>query len=312
MTLILTAMIPTNLLKNNISLLIYGGALQIYYCRKCKGKGTKNIMLFKPDFKPPNSQAGSALWFILDKGQLLTKIKAEQFCIPVTADLETLQISLSYELYLGSLDGQPCYACALEPGSFFDANFKLNDLRTLFGLIPDTLIWIAGRANQLLYWHVTHRYCGKCGQETEDKVDERAKICPRCQQINYPRLSPAVIVAILRDNRILLARNRLFKMPFYSVLAGFVEPGETLEECATREIKEEVGITVKNVRYFGSQPWPFPDSLMIAFVSDYASGEIVIDRSEITDAAWFSKNNLPKIPPKISIARQLIDWFSQL
>jgi NAD+ diphosphatase len=268
-------------------------------------------MRFKPDIKPPRCQNGSTLWFILDKGHLLTKNTADRYSIPDTVDLEALHISLSYKLYLGSLDGQACYAGALEPGSSFDANFKLNNLRTLFGLIPDTLIWIAGRANQLLYWHLTHRYCGKCGQETEDKVDERAKICPQCQHVSYPRLSPAVIVAIVRDNRILLARNRGFKMPFYSVLAGFVEPGESLEECVAREIKEEVGLIVKNVRYFGSQPWPFPDSLMIAFVSDYAEGEIVIDGSEIIEAAWFSKNNLPKIPPKISIARQLIDWFSQ-
>jgi NAD+ diphosphatase len=109
-----------------------------------------------------------------------------------------------------------------------------------------------------------------------------------------------------------LARNRKFKAPFYSVLAGFVEPGESLEECVIREIKEEVGITVKNVRYFGSQPWPFPDALMIAFISDYAEGEIVVDGSEIIEAAWFSKDELPQIPPKISIARQLIDWFTEL
>jgi NAD+ diphosphatase len=269
-------------------------------------------MIFKPDFKPTRSQPGPALWFIFDKGHLLTKINADRFCIPNAPDLKALHISPSYKMYLGSLDGQPCYAAAMEPGSSFDANFKTNNLRTLFGLIPDTLIWIAGRANQLLHWHVTHRYCGKCGHETEDKTDERAKICPRCLHVNYPRLSPAVIVAILKENRILLARNRNFKGPYYSVLAGFVEPGESLEECVKREIKEEVGIRVKNVRYFGSQPWPFPDSLMIAFISDYAAGEIVVDGSEIIDAAWFSKEELPRIPPKISIARQLIDWFSHL
>ena len=136
-------------------------------------------MLFKPDFKPAHGQSESVLWFILDKGNLLTKIKADRFSIPDAADLEALQISPSYGLYLGSLDGQLCYAGALETGSSFDENFKLINLRTLFGLIPDTLIWIAGHGNQLLYWHLTHRYCGKCGQETEDKTDERAKICPR-------------------------------------------------------------------------------------------------------------------------------------
>jgi NAD+ diphosphatase len=118
-------------------------------------------------------------------------------------------------------------------------------------------------------------------------------------------------VAVLKNNKILLGRNKRFKLPFYSVLAGFVEPGETLEQCVQREIREEVGITVKNIRYFGSQPWPFPDSLMIAFTAQYAGGDISLDGSEIIDAAWFAKDNLPKIPPRISIARQLIDWFIQ-
>ena len=152
-------------------------------------------MLFKPDFKTPPSQMESALWFILDNGRLLTKINTDQFCIPDTADLEALQIAPSCVLYLGSLDGQSCYAGALETESFSDANFKLNNLRTLFGLIPDELIWIAGRANQLIYWHLTHRYCGKCGHETLDKVDERAKLCPRCQHVNYPRLSKCLFTA---------------------------------------------------------------------------------------------------------------------
>lgn len=266
-------------------------------------------MTFKPDFKSPRGQAESALWFIFDKADLLTKVQADRLAIPETADLKALRMSLSDELYLGSLDGRPCYAGALENGGLRDAKFRLSNLRTLFGSIPDDLIWIAGRANQLLHWHLTHRYCGKCGRQTEDKADERAKICPGCRHVNYPRLSPAVIVAVTRGNRILLARNRRFKMPFYSVLAGFVEPGESLEECVAREIREEVGITVKDIRYFGSQPWPFPDSLMIAFVAAHAAGEIAVDGSEITDAAWFSKDDLPAIPPKISIARQLIDRF---
>ena len=268
-------------------------------------------MLFKPDFKAPPDREESAIWFILDNGHLLTRIDANRFCIPDSADLESLRIAPSNAVYLGSLDGQPCYAGALENGRFSDSNFKLNNLRTLFGVIPDELIWIAGRANQLMHWRLTHRYCGKCGQETIDKVDERAKLCPHCHHVNYPRLSPAVIVAIIKDDQILLARNRNFKLPFYSVLAGFVEPGESLEDCVNREIKEEVGITVKNIRYFGSQPWPFPDSLMIGFVADHAAGEIVIDGSEIIEAAWFSKDNLPQIPSKFSIARRLIDWFSQ-
>ena len=145
----------------------------------------------------------------------------------------------------------------------------------------------------------------------EDMPDERAKRCPACGLVNYPRLSPAVIVAVIKGDQILLARNKRFRAPFYSVLAGFVEPGETLEQCVQREIHEEVGLSVKNIRYFGSQPWPFPNSLMIGFVADYAGGEIAVDNSELMEAGWFSAESLPVLPSPISIAWQLIDWFAK-
>jgi NAD+ diphosphatase len=127
--------------------------------------------------------------------------------------------------------------------------------------------------------------------------------------INYPRLSPAIIVAVCRDDRLLLAQNKRFRSGYYSVLAGFVEPGETLEECVKREVFEEVNIRVKNIRYFGSQPWPFPNSLMVGFTAEYAGGEIDENKSEIVEADWFTADNLPRIPPQITIARWLIDWF---
>ena len=266
-------------------------------------------MSFKPDFKPPSFEPTSALWFIFNNGKLLIKTAPERCAIPETGDLEQYKPALIRKLYLGALDGRACYAAELSDENPQENQLKFQELRSLFGLMEENLIWIAGRANQLVYWNQTHQYCGRCGRPTEDKTDERAKICSHCSLINYPRLSPAVIVAVLKNNRILLGRNKRFRLPFYSVLAGFVEPGETLEECVKREIREEVGITVKNIRYFGSQPWPFPNSLMIAFVADYADGEIHTDGSEIIDAAWFLKDNLPQIPPKISIARQLIDWF---
>jgi NAD+ diphosphatase len=185
----------------------------------------------------------------------------------------------------------------------------LNTLRRFFGTLDETLIWTAGRANQLIHWSREHRFCGKCGHETEDSRGERAKICPICGLINYPRVSPAIIIAVIKDNQILLARNKRFKNKFFSVLAGFVEPGETLEECAQREIFEEVNLRVKNIRYFGSQPWPFPNSLMVAFTADYGGGKIKEDKLEIIEAGWFSADQLPSIPPRMSIARKLIDWF---
>ena len=266
-------------------------------------------MLFKPNFDPPAVEPASALWFIFDKGRLLIKIKNDSCSIPGTSDLAKYKSAFIRKQYLGTLDDRPCFAAEFAGKPIRDAELAFKDLRGLFGMLEEDLIWIAGRANQLVNWSQTHRYCGRCGKLTVDKTDERAKICAECGLVNYPRLSPAVIVAVLKNDQILLGRNKRFKLPFYSVLAGFVEPGEALEECVKREIREEVGITVENIRYFGSQPWPFPDSLMIAFVADYAGGEICIDGSEIIDAAWFAKDHLPQIPPKISIARQLIDWF---
>ena len=267
-------------------------------------------MRFIPDFKPLSDEQASALWFIFNKGKLLTKITDDTYTIPDSSDLAESSISPGRSQFLGTLDSRPCYAAELDDGLPDADSFKFKDLRALFRSMDEDLIWVAGRANQLVDWNRTHQYCGICGQPTEDKTDERAKLCPQCGLVNYPRLSPAVIVAVVKNNQILLARNIRFKLPFYSVLAGFVEPGESLEECVQREIREEVGLTVKNIRYFGSQPWPFPNSLMIAFVAEYADGDITIDGSEIMEAAWFSKDKLPQIPPSISIARQLIDWFT--
>jgi NAD+ diphosphatase len=266
-------------------------------------------MPFIPDFVTPSVEPDTALWFVFEGGKLLVKFRNDTCIIPQTSDLEEYQADLFHKQYLGTLDGRPCYAAEIAGDKLKGADLASRDLRALFGKLDEKLIWIAGRANQLVNWNQTHQYCGSCGEPTEFKSDERARICQQCGLTNYPRLSPAVIVAVLKDDQILLGRNKRFKLPFYSVLAGFVEPGETLEGCVEREIREEVGITVKNICYFGSQPWPFPDSLMIAFTADYAGGNISIDGSEIMDAAWFKKDNLPKIPPRISIARKLIEWF---
>ena len=266
-------------------------------------------MSFTSGFKPPEKKRATDLWFIFKEGDLLFKSIGNSLHIPETRDLEGFRGRLIRRQYMGSLDGCHCYTADIDGDAPEGAGFQKKDLRSIFGAMEEEIIWAAGRANQLAIWNRNHQYCGRCGASCEDKRDERAKICPACGLIYYPRLSPAVIVAVLRDNRILLARNKRFRLPFFSVLAGFVEPGETLEACVAREIEEEVGITVKNVRYFGSQPWPFPDSLMVGFIADYADGEIQVDDAEILEADWFAPEDLPRIPPRISIARQLIDWF---
>jgi NAD+ diphosphatase len=266
-------------------------------------------MQFKPDFKPPPSESNQALWFVFHGGRLLIRAEDKNQLIPRTRELTKFNISVIHKQYLGSLEGLPCYAAELAQNRMAVDGFAFEGLRQLFGRLQEDLIWVAGRANQLVDWNQSHKFCGRCGHPTADKPDERAKICPSCGLTNYPRVSPAIIVAVIKNNQILLGRNRRFKGGFFSVLAGFAEPGESLEECVAREVKEEVGIAVKNISYFGSQPWPFPNSLMVGFIAGYAGGHINVDKSEITEASWFSAQNLPPIPPKISIARQLIDWF---
>jgi NAD+ diphosphatase len=266
-------------------------------------------MPFKPALIPPTSATAQTLWFIFHEDKLLTKRQANSHLIPRSRDLSASGLSPISKQYLGTLDGLHCYAAELGDTAALSAEFSLNGLRELFGLLEEDLIWVAGRANLLVQWNRSHQYCGVCAHRTQDKADERAKICPACGMLNYPRISPAVIMAVLKDDRILLARNKRFKSGYYSVLAGFVEPGENLEECVQREVFEEVGISVNNIRYFGSQPWPFPNSLMVAFTAEYAGGEITASQSEIVDAAWFSAGNLPFVPPRITIARHLIDWY---
>lgn len=208
-------------------------------------------------------------------------------------------------LYLGDLDGVPCFATRdrRPEGS------EPMPLRQLFGALSDEEFGIAGRALGLTTWDVDHRHCGRCGAPTERSTVERVRTCPACRHGAYPRLSPAVIVLVEREGTCLLARNARTKMPFYSTLAGFVEVGETLEECVAREIEEEAGIQVADVRYFGSQPWPFTGSLMIGFTARWSSGELRPEPSEIMDAGWFAPDALPIVPPRLSIARELIDDF---
>lgn len=266
-------------------------------------------MKFKPDFKNTSIDPHRGLWFVYRADKLLVKKDGENVSIPCGPDLRQFDLTPIQEQYLGDLDDRACFAAELPKDVAIPDRWEARDLRSLFGALEEEFIWVAGRANQLVDWNRSHQFCGRCAAPNEDKDDERAKVCPRCGLINYPRLSPAVIVAVLKDNQLLLAQNQRFRSGFYSVLAGFVEPGETLEDCVRREVLEEVNIKVKNVRYFGSQPWPFPNSLMVGFTAEYAGGEIKVNAAEIVDADWFSADNLPLIPPKITIARWLIDWF---
>ena len=212
------------------------------------------------------------------------------------------------DVFLGTLDGRPCWACTSA-----DGDDDLLDLRQLWGRLDETTWTVAGRAVQLVEWARTSRFCGACGETTDEVAGERARRCPTCALLLFPRLAPAIITLVERDDgRALLARGAQFPVPMYSCLAGFVEPGETLEQAVVREVREEVGIEVGDVRYWASQPWPFPHSLMIGFQARWVSGDLVLDEREIVDAQWCAPDELPMIPPRMSIARRLIDdWVER-
>ncbi|MEO6773619.1 MAG: NAD(+) diphosphatase [Kofleriaceae bacterium] len=212
-------------------------------------------------------------------------------------------------LYLGELDGTPCFAQLVDEGPPPGGDCEPVALRQLFGTLSDEEFAVAGRALGLTAWDRDHRHCGRCGSATVPSQTERTRTCTRCGFAAYPRLSPAVIMLVEREGTCLLARNARTKMPFFSTLAGFVEVGETLEQAVAREVYEEAGIEIRDIRYFGSQPWPFTSSLMIGFTAHWASGEIHAEPTEIMDAGWFARDAIPVVPPKLSIARELIDAF---
>jgi NAD+ diphosphatase len=271
---------------------------------------------FLSSVSPPEYQNDLAYWFIFKGQKLLVIMSEDGASIPCVRNPIDLGIKIVRQQFLGSLiNGLEihCYSAESATEASAREGMEFHGLRSLYGLLDDDLFWLAGRAIQIVDWDRTHQFCSRCGSQTETMPHERAKQCPQCGFTSYPRLSPAIIVRVQREGpagpEILLARSQRYPDGMYSVLAGFVEPGETLEECVRREVMEEVGVELENIRYFGSQPWPFPNSLMLAFTADYAGGEIVLEEEEIADAKWFSADSLPRIPAPISISRQLINSF---
>jgi NAD+ diphosphatase len=267
----------------------------------------------------PEDNHDAAQWFVFQGDRLLVRPRGDAADVLLAADISQFGIVPIRQVYLGYLQDEQrqrihCYGAEIAPDAPLADGLVAEGLRQLYGQLAEPLFALAGRAVQIVSWDRTHQYCGQCGALTETMPHERAKHCPACGLMSYPRLSPAIIIAVVRPTeqgkRLLLARNHRFPAGRYSVIAGYVEPGETLEECAQREVLEEVGIRIKDIRYFGSQPWPFPNSLMIGFTAEYASGEFVLEEAEIADAGWFAADALPGLPPKMSIARRLIDWFT--
>lgn len=240
---------------------------------------------------------------------MLAEQKEQVITVPFVHDPSELNLVCTRKRHLGRLNGIDCYCCSVDDLGQTPPGLTLVGLRRLFGVISDELFSMANLAVHLVHWDRTHLFCSRCGSPVEDRIEVRAKECSQCGLLVFPRISPAVIVSVNKNDEILLARSGRFEKGLFSVLAGFVEPGETLEYAVAREVREEVGISISHITYFGSQPWPFPDSLMVGFTAEYLEGDLRIDGEEIVEAGWYRVGNLPTIPDKVSIARRLIDYF---
>lgn len=256
-----------------------------------------------PSFAPGTVDPGGsdALWFaVRDRRLLLTADQGLPDEPPPAVATH----------FLGSLDGRRCLAVEVEPRADLPEGMRFVGLRGLFARLPDALMSIAGRAVQVVEWGRTHRYCGACATPTEAADGRRALVCPSCGLQSFPRLAPAIIVAVERGDELLLARSPHFPPGIHSTLAGFVDAGESAEEAVCREVREEAGVEVRNIRYFGSQPWPFPHSLMLGYQADYAGGEVVVDGVEIETAGFYRADALPPtFPGRVSISQWLIRDF---
>lgn len=255
--------------------------------------------------EPERLPDDASLVFVRDGGVCAKRGSTPTIYNTVPPDLpEGLQRSAQYLGHRGSV---PCYAVEVPGDQPLPKGLAYSSVRELAGLIPDEELAVAGLAVQIIDYDRNTRFCGRCGTQTEPARTERAKVCPSCHRATYPRLSPAIIVLVRKGDSILMVRGVRAPPGRYSLVAGFVEPGETIEGAVRREVREETGVAIKNIRYLASEPWPFPDSLMIGFVADYDNGEVVPDGVEIESAAWFDRDHLPDLPPRLSLTRALID-----
>ena len=239
--------------------------------------------------------------------QVLLKKSGDDYEIPRKRDFIE---SIESPVYLFSINSVHCFGFV--KSQINQDSFEFHDIFMLRNLKNKEFAWIGSVGHQLITWHNNNKYCGRCGSKTELKKDERAIVCPECNLVAFPKISPAIIVAITCNNKILLAKGKNYKGDFYALIAGFVDVGESIEETVVREVKEEVGLDIKNLKYYKSQPWPFSSSLMLGFTAEADdTSQIIIDEKEIKEAGWFERGNLPTHASEVSISGDLIAAFEK-
>ena len=266
-----------------------------------------NNLIFTPENFNTSSELGVSI--VLRNQEFLTS-KTSEFLIFEDEDLKWTEMEIANKQFIGYLNHKPCFLSELTNESKLDNELILTPLRNLLGRIPDSLFTVCSRSLQLSEWNKNNQFCGACGSKMNNHKTERAMFCECNSLLIYPRISPCIIVLVTKGEKLLLAHNKNFPGTFYSTLAGFIEAGESAESAIHREIFEEVKVRVKNIKYFGSQSWPFPSQLMLGYHADYLEGNITPDGEEIDSADWFHYKNLPQVPTgNISISGKLIESF---
>jgi NAD+ diphosphatase len=260
---------------------------------------------------PPERDEGT--WLLVQDNALLVGEGGEgsEWRLPQGPLAEGFARTLDPIIHLGTYRGAPCWAAAVPSGVEPPAGLRRESLLPAQTRLADDALSLGGLALQAIHWELTSRHCPRCGAQTSRMRGEWGTRCPRCSYEHYPHLHPAVIVLVRDGDRVLLTRKAFFPKGRYGLIAGFVDAGESLEGAALREVREEVGVEIRDLRYAGSQYWPFPSQLMVAFTATYACGDVTVNRDELEDARWFSIHNMPDLPPKLSIARFLLDRFAR-
>jgi NAD+ diphosphatase len=265
---------------------------------------------FDNHYVPEKKMGEKDIVFHFKDNTLLLKTDSEDPELPLKQHFSQLTDS-SESIFLFTLDDTACFLVEGDL-SVTESYLEYREISFFRTIRQKKTGWVALVAYHLWKWYTEHKYCGKCGTPTMHKEDERAIVCPVCGTLVFPKISPAIIVAIICNDKILLARNAAFVGGWYSLVAGYVDVGETLEETVKREVKEEVGLDVCNIRYYGSQPWALSGSMMIGFIAEADDRQPVkVDGYEITTAEWFTRGNLPAYPSNISIAGEIIEKFEQ-
>jgi len=250
-------------------------------------------------------------WLLVQDQRLIVRAEGDDFRLPTGGPPAAFDGRLGEPFWLGTLDGTECWVAAVPRDVPVPAELRAETLIPMQGArLPDTLLSLGGMAMQALWWEDTSGHCPRCGERTERLAGEWGKRCPRCRYEHYPHLHPAVIVLVRDGDRSLLARKAGWAAGRYALVAGFVDNGESLEGAVAREVKEEVGLDVTDIRYVGSQNWPFPSQLMVGFVATYAGGQLRVAPDELEDARWFKAGELPGLPSRHSISRFIIDNYA--